>query len=517
MVNLPIFIMLLGILVSVANLTASTWNYEPTEQTIETLDANTAVTFANPSGEKLAKKGDYEVAKRYVTIKAKRPSTGEIQNIKVLIRKPEGAGNGRPGVVFMHGAGYGTCDNSFGDMASDLSSAGFVTAVLDKPVWSTNDANRDYPGSAAIYDQARTLGHVSNLYHSIPMTELARDLCENSFADKLFFSNSGAEANEAAIKFSRRWASDQDINKTRIISFTNAFHGRTIGAMSLTASNSKYRRHYEGLMPSVYYAKYPDLYHSVVPMTDGKCPEFYMNQFKEMFDTIVDPYSVAGIMMEPEQGEGGYIVPPVEFVTFMRELCDKYGIMLIFDEVQCGNGRTGKLYCQEHFGVRPDIFSTAKGIGAGFPLGAVIGKKDVMEKWLPGAHGGTFGGNPVACAAGLASLKILLGGALDNAAKMGAYFKGQLLELQKKYPVIGDVRGLGLMLGIELVQNGKEPNADMTRRVIEASLAKGLMLINCGTYHNTIRFIPPCTVTKEEIDEAVTILDAAFKECMDKR
>lgn len=157
MVNLPIFIMLLGILVSVANLTASTWNYEPTEQTIETLDANTAVTFANPSGEKLAKKGDYEVAKRYVTIKAKRPSTGEIQNIKVLIRKPEGAGNGRPGVVFMHGAGYGTCDNSFGDMASDLSSAGFVTAVLDKPVWSTNDANRDYPGSAAIYDQVINL------------------------------------------------------------------------------------------------------------------------------------------------------------------------------------------------------------------------------------------------------------------------------------------------------------------------------------------------------------------------
>lgn len=157
MVNLPIFIMLLGILVSVANLTASTWNYEPTEQTIETLDANTAVTFANPSVEKLAKKGDYEVTKRYVTIKAKRPSTGEIQNIKVLIREPKGAGNGRPGVVFMHGAGYGTCDNSFGDMASDLSSAGFVTAVLDKPVWSTNDANRDYPGSAAIYDQVINL------------------------------------------------------------------------------------------------------------------------------------------------------------------------------------------------------------------------------------------------------------------------------------------------------------------------------------------------------------------------
>jgi len=195
-------------------------------------------------------------------------------------------------------------------------------------------------------------------------------------------------------------------------------------------------------------------------------------------------------------------------------MCDKYGIMLIFDEVQCGNGRTGKLYCQEHFGVRPDFFSTAKGIGAGFPLSAVIGKTSVMKKWLPGAHGGTFGGNPVSCAAGLASLKILRNGGIENAAKMGAYFKEQLLQLQKKYPVIGDVRGLGLMLAIEMVKDGKKPDTELTTKLIDTALDKGLLLISCGTYHNAIRFIPPCTVSKKEIDEAVTILDSCFTVCL---
>ena len=340
---------------------------------------------------------------------------------------------------------------------------------------------------------------------------LAEELMKAIGCDSMiYFSNSGSEANDGAIKLAK-YATE----RPAIITFLNAFHGRTMGAMALTASNSAYRKHYEGLMPSVYYARYPNLYRSVVPVdADGHCPSFYMDQFKDMFDTIVDPYSVAGIIMEPEQGEGGYVVPPQEFVQFMRELCDKYGIMLIFDEVQCGNGRTGKLYCQEHFGIKPDIFSTAKGIGAGFPLSAVIGKKSVMEKWLPGAHGGTFGGNPVSCAAGLASLKILLGGALENATKMGAYFKGQLLELQKKYPVIGDVRGLGLMLAIEMVKDGKAPDAELTGKVIEKALDKGLLLISCGTYHNAIRFIPPTTVSKEEIDEAMAILDSAFAECL---
>lgn len=350
-------------------------------------------------------------------------------------------------------------------------------------------------------------GHNVVYYESY--VALAEKLTEAVGDSMIYFSNSGSEANDGAIKLAKCAT-----ERPAIISFMGAFHGRTMGAMALTASNSAYRKHYEGMIPSIYFAHYPDLYHSVVPVADGKCPDFYMDQFKTIFDTIVDPYSVAGIIMEPEQGEGGYIVPPKEFVQFMRDLCDTYGIMLIFDEVQCGNGRTGKLYCQEHFGVKPDIFSTAKGIGAGFPLSAVFGKKDVMEKWLPGAHGGTFGGNPVACAAGLASLHILLGGAIDNAAAMGQYFKGQLEELQKKYPVIGDVRGLGLMLAIELVKDNKVPDTALTSRIIETALEKGLLLINCGTYHNAIRFIPPCTVCKEEIDEAMTILDSAFSECL---
>lgn len=326
----------------------------------------------------------------------------------------------------------------------------------------------------------------------------------------LYFMNSGSEANDAAIKLAK-----YATRRPAIISFLGAFHGRTMGAMTLTASNAGYRTNYEsGLMPNVYYAYYPNLYRSVVPVEGGKCPSFYMEQFKNLFDTIVDPHSVAGIIMEPEQGEGGYIVPPKEFVTFMREVCDKYGIMLIFDEVQSGNGRTGKLYCQQHFGVDPDIFTTAKGIGSGFPLSAVIGKTSVMEKWLPGAHGGTFGGNPVACAAGLASLHVLQNGAMENGAKMGAYFKSQLLELQKKYTVIGDVRGLGLMLAIEIVKPDKTPDTELNNKLIAKALAKGLLVISCGTYHNAIRFIAPTTVSKNEIDEAITILDSSLQECV---
>lgn len=354
-------------------------------------------------------------------------------------------------------------------------------------------------------------GHNVVYYESY--VALAEEITKAIGGDSMiYFSNSGSEANDGAIKLAK-YATE----RPAIITFINAFHGRTVGAMALTASNSAYRKHYEGLMPSVYYARYPDLYHSPVPVKDGKCPEFFMEQFTTIFDTIVDPYSVAGIIMEPEQGEGGYIVPPKEFVQFMRDICDKYGIMLIFDEVQCGNGRTGKLYCQEHFGVRPDFFSTAKGIGAGFPLSAVIGKTSVMEKWLPGAHGGTFGGNPVSCAAGLASLQILQNGGIENAAKMGAYFKDQLLQLQKKYPIIGDVRGLGLMLAVEMVKDGRQPDTELTAKLIDTALDKGLLLISCGTHHNAIRFIPPCTVSKEEIDEAIAILDSSFKACLTGR
>ena len=350
-------------------------------------------------------------------------------------------------------------------------------------------------------------GHNVVYYESY--VRLAEKLVEaTGGGNMVYFSNSGAEANEGAIKLAKYVT-----GRPAIIAFRGSFHGRTLACVSVTASNSAYRKNYEGLMPSVYFAEYPYLYRSPYRMEDGEeCPKAYFNQFDELFGKLVDPYTVAGILVEPIQGEGGYIVPPVGFLRFLRELCDRYGIMLIFDEVQTGFGRTGKLFAQEHFGVRPDVFSAAKAIASGFPLSAVFGKKEIMEQWKPGAHGGTFGGNPVACAAGLATLEVLQDGAIDNCARMGAYLKEKLLQLQKKYPVIGDVRGLGLMLAIELVGEHKKPDGGLTGRVIENCLKRGLLLLSCGCCHNVIRFIAPTIVTKNEIDQATAILESAFAE-----
>lgn len=362
----------------------------------------------------------------------------------------------------------------------------------------------------AATEQMRELIHGGhNVVYYESYVRLAEKLVEATGGDTMvYFSNSGAEANEGAIKLAKFVT-----GRPAVISFKGSFHGRTLACVSITASNSAYRRHYEGLMPSVYFAEYPYLYRSPYELKEGEtCPRAYFDQFDDLFEKIIDPCSVAAVIMEPIQGEGGYIVPPVEFVRFVRGLCDRYGILLIFDEVQTGFGRTGKLFAQEHFGVRPDIFSAAKGIASGFPLSAVIGKREIMEQWTPGAHGGTFGGNPVSCAAGLATLEVLQGGAIENSAKMGAYFKEKLLELQKKYPAIGDVRGLGLMLAAELVGEGKVPDKDLTGRVVAGCLEKGLLLLSCGCHKNVIRFIAPTIVSKAEIDRALEILDAVFAE-----
>lgn len=325
----------------------------------------------------------------------------------------------------------------------------------------------------------------------------------------VYFSNSGAEANEGAIKLAKYVT-----KRPGIIAFRGSFHGRTLATTSLTSSSSAYRKNYEGLLPSVYFAEYPYLYRTPYEMKDGKCPKEYFEQFENIFHTLIDPSMVAAIMMEPVQGEGGYIVPDKEFVQYVREICDKYGILLIFDEVQSGMGRTGKLFAYEHFGVKPDILTSAKGIANGFPLSAVIGKKEIMEQWPAGAHGGTFGGNPVACAAANAVLDELTdGGMLDNAAKMGDYFKEKLFALQKKYPsVIGDVRGLGLMLAMEMVHPDKTPDADITTAIRTKALEKGLLLLGCGTNHNIVRFIAPTIVTEKEIDIAINIIDECLKE-----
>lgn len=351
-------------------------------------------------------------------------------------------------------------------------------------------------------------GHNVVYYESY--VRLAERLVELTGGDTMvYFSNSGAEANEGAIKLAKYVT-----KRPGIIAFRGSFHGRTLATTSLTSSSSAYRKNYEGLLPSVYFAEYPYLYRTPYEMKDGKCPKEYFEQFENIFHTLIDPSMVAAIMMEPVQGEGGYIVPDKEFVQYVREICDKYGILLIFDEVQSGMGRTGKLFAYEHFGVKPDILTSAKGIANGFPLSAVIGKKEIMEQWPAGAHGGTFGGNPVACAAANAVLDELTdGGMLDNAAKMGDYFKEKLFELQKKYPsVIGDVRGLGLMLAMEMVHPDKTPDADITTAIRTKALEKGLLLLGCGTNHNIVRFIAPTIVTEKEIDIAINIIDECLKE-----
>ena len=351
-------------------------------------------------------------------------------------------------------------------------------------------------------------GHNVVYYESY--VRLAERLVELTGGDTMvYFSNSGAEANEGAIKLAKYVT-----KRPGIIAFRGSFHGRTLATTSLTSSSSAYRKNYEGLLPSVYFAEYPYLYRTPYEMKDGKCPKEYFEQFENIFHTLIDPSMVAAIMMEPVQGEGGYIVPDKEFVQYVREICDKYGILLIFDEVKSGMGRTGKLFAYEHFGVKPDILTSAKGIANGFPLSAVIGKKEIMEQWPAGAHGGTFGGNPVACAAANAVLDELTdGGMLDNAAKMGDYFKEKLFALQKKYlSVIGDVRGLGLMLAMEMVHPDKTPDADITTAIRTKALEKGLLLLGCGTNHNIVRFIAPTIVTEKEIDIAINIIDECLKE-----
>lgn len=350
-------------------------------------------------------------------------------------------------------------------------------------------------------------GHNVVYYESY--VRLAERLVELTGGDTMvYFSNSGAEVNEGALKLAKFVT-----NRPAVISFKGAFHGRTLATTSITTSNSKYRKHYEGLLPSVYFLEYPNLYRTPYEIKDGEdCPERYFTQFDELFHDIIDPYSVAAMIMEPIQGEGGYIVPPKSFLEYARKVCDKYGIMLIFDEVQTGFGRTGKLFAWQNFGVKPDIFTSAKGIASGFPLAAVVAKKEIMEKWTAGSHGGTFGGNPVACAAALATLDVLENGALDNAAKMGEYLNKKLFEFKDKYDFIGDVRGVGLMQAMELVKDGKEPDAELTTKIKNKALEKGLLLLTCGTYKNVIRFIAPTTVTKEEMDEALNIMKETLEE-----
>lgn len=363
----------------------------------------------------------------------------------------------------------------------------------------------------AIKKQLDTMIHVGhNVVYYESYVKLAERLVELTGGDtRVYFSNSGAEANEGALKLAKYVT-----KRPGIISFKNSFHGRTLGCVSVTGSNAAYRKYYEPLLPGIYWADYANCYRCPFHQEKRSCHMECLKQFDTIFHKLIEPDCVAAILVEPVQGEGGYIVPPVEFLRGLRKICDDHGILLIFDEVQTGVGRTGKLYASETFGVEPDIFTTAKAISGGIPLSAVIGKKKWMDQWPAGAHGGTFGGNPLACAAALETLDMIEEEhILEHCREMGDYFIDRLKELQKKYPsCIGDVRGIGLMTAIEIVREDGSPDAALTLEIKEEALKKDVLLLNCGSDHNVIRFIAPLIVQEEEIDIAVNVIDKILEE-----
>lgn len=341
------------------------------------------------------------------------------------------------------------------------------------------------------------------LYYESYVT-LAEKLVELTGGDtKLYFANSGAEAVDGALKLAKYVS-----RRPAVIGFKGAFHGRTMGAATMTASNSAYRKYIEtGMMNNVYHLDYPYLLHTPYPYDGEHTPEYYFKQFDELFSKLVAPDQVACILMEPVQGEGGYIIPPKDWMEYVREICDKHGIFLIYDEVQSGFGRTGKMFASEHFGIRPDIMICAKGIANGFPLSAIIAKTEIMDQWPAGAHGGTFGGNPVSCAAANATIAALENGLIENAEKMGKYFMKKLDVLKEKYTCIAEVRGLGLMIGVELMDEKGNPATQLASQVQKEALKEGLLILTCGSYKNCFRFIAPLIVTEKEIDKSIEIVD----------
>lgn len=360
----------------------------------------------------------------------------------------------------------------------------------------------------AVKAQMEKLIHSGCIFYYDSEADLAEKLSEITpeGIEKFFFSNSGAEAVEGAIKLARFTTKRQGV-----IAFTGSFHGRTLGALSLTASASKYRRGYHPLLPSVYHAPYPFCYRCPMGHSRDECATDCFDYFMNLMRFQISPDEIACVVMEPVLGEGGYAVPPKEYLVKLRKFCDEHGIMLILDEVQSGFGRTGKWFASEHFNIKPDILVMAKGIASGFPLSAFGSSAVVMDNWPPGAHGTTFGGNPVSCAAALATINsIIEKGALENAAALGEYALKKLLVMKVKYPFIGDVRGLGLMIGIEFVNDDLSPATDLLMTVIKKCMKNGLIMVECGVDKNVARLMPPLTTTKEEMDCALEIFEGAL-------
>jgi 4-aminobutyrate aminotransferase len=361
----------------------------------------------------------------------------------------------------------------------------------------------------AIQEQAEKFIHISSDFYHQKWLELGEKLNEIApFLDNAisFMTNSGTESVEAAIKLARHFT-----GRTQFIGFLGAFHGRTIGAVSLTASKPIYHRDFYPLMNGVVHAPYPDPYRPILQSRPGEeYGETAVRYIEEqILGHVLPAEDVAGILVEPIQGEGGYILPAPGFFPALRKLCDRHGILLIVDEVQSGMGRTGKWWAVEHYNIEPDIVCSAKGIASGLPLGVMFAREHIMT-WAKGTHGNTFGGNPVSCAAALATINLLENGFIQNAADMGQYTLNRLREMQTIHSSIGEVRGKGLMIGVDFVMdhNSREPAEGLREQIVENAFLRGLLLLGCGK--STIRITPPLNVSQKEIDEALDIFDEAI-------
>ncbi|MER3491993.1 MAG: aspartate aminotransferase family protein [Mastigocladus sp. ERB_26_2] len=380
-----------------------------------------------------------------------------------------------------------------GCMVEDVDGNVFLDMTAGIAVTATGHAHPEVV--QAIQAQASKLLHMSGTdFYYKPMVELAEKLAAHvKFPGgvRVFFTNSGAESNEGAIKLARYYT-----KRSLIIAFLGAFHGRTYGAMSLTGSKAVQRAGFGPLVPGVTH----------IPYGTHASLDYLENQ---LFPAMLPPDEVAAIVVEPIQGEGGYVVPEDGFLQRIREICDRYGIVMVVDEVQSGMGRTGRLFAIEHWGVTPDIITTAKGIASGLPLGAILARSEIMT-WPPGSHATTFGGNPVACAAGLATLELLVGGLMRNATEMGELLQAGLVKLHQQFPRVSLPRGKGLMVAVDLLDDEGNLDRELRDPILQAAFLRGLLLLGCGKA--AIRFCPPLVIDSDQVETALEIFASVLAE-----
>ncbi len=394
-----------------------------------------------------------------------------------------------------------------GAVVEDVDGNRFLDCAAGIAVNATGHAHPEVVN--AIVDQARRYLHMSGTdFYYEPQVRLAEQMAAIvpiSGEKRSFFGNSGTEAVEASVKLAKWYT-----KRHNVIAFLGSFHGRTMGSLSMTSSRNLQRKGFGPLVPGVYHTPYANCYRCPVGRQRETCAAECVDYLTDQILVhLVSPDEVAAIVVEPIQGEGGYVVPPPVFIERLKELTKTHGIMFVADEVQSGMGRTGKMFAIEHFGVEPDILATAKGIASGMPLGVCTARADVMS-WPPGAHASTFGGNPVSCSAALATIDLLRRELVKNAEVVGAYLLESLASLKDKHPLIGDVRGKGLMVGIECVKDRttKERAVDERDAIVDAAFTRGLLVLGAGK--NTIRLSPPLVLSKDQADTAVRILDEAF-------